>query len=622
MIIRIAAQAYGRLFLLYKVHSLSRKGPGGSMKKRTLRTIPRYLTLISVILLTAFGFLSYYLIDVLSQKRSLEYFEGMSVKAEQSVSAYLNEIKKIANLVSYSRIVQEYLFESTPYLRVNAQRAATDLITNIMSSYPDICEVAFYKRDGSLFQMSGEYTTLIRTAAQGHQMRPGEKGQEPFFSGVVYNTSNRADADTAYFLFVYPVYSLIEGEFSPNPNAACLVLAKLKDLAERHMDGMDISEATIALMEEDRLVFSNRTLTPQEESEVSAVQYGGSIFSMNGEKSLVFRHRLEGTRWNASLIAPESALSKDLILIRLAVLLFILTGIIVQSALLGLGTRQLSAPLNKLLDGIRKIDLKQKIQTRLTAVQVEEIDLLSESINDMLDKIEQVEQEQEETRKKLYGASLLKKQAQLQYYRSQINPHFLYNTLECISAMARISGIACIESICTSMADMFRYSAGDSATVTLRQEIAHAENYFNVISQRTANRYFLKISVSAEGYETKIQKMILQPLLENSVKHGFEGKEAPCRILIRASVEASGKICILVADNGFGIAPVRLKRLNAQLRQNNEEPVFQADTDASIGIFNINQRMKLAYNGQSSMEIFSKYGCYTCVKIWLPPEEE
>ena len=590
------------------------------MKKRTLRTIPRYLTLISLILLTIFGILFYCLTDTLSQKRSLEYFEGISAKAEQSVSTYLQEIQRTANLASYSRSVQEFLFETSTYLRAEAQHAATDLLSNIMAFSPDICEIAFVKSNGILIQSNGEYATLLRTVAENQSLSPLNQGKTAFFSPVIYNTFSPTDVSTPYFLFVYPIYSLIEGDFSAEPAATCLILAKLQNLGERHLDGLDIDGMTVVLMEGSRLVFSNRPLSTQEETKLATVNYGGNVFSLNRETSLAFRHSLEGTSWDAIITAPESAFSRDLAPIKAIILFFILTGILLLSVLLGIGTHQLSAPLRKLLMDIQKIDLKNESGTRIDSVQVEEIDLLSGSINDMLDKISQMELEQEAAHKKLYQASLLKKQAQLQYYRSQINPHFLYNTLECISAMARISGISCIESICTSMADLFRYSVSDATVVTLQQEITHAENYYNVIAQRTTNRYFLKTSISQECREKKVQKMILQPLLENAVKHGFEGREAPCCLLIRASLETNGELCLLVADNGFGIPPARAKQLNAQLQKDSDE--LAPSSDSNIGLFNINQRLKLAYNGESRMEISSRYGFYTCIRIWLPPEKE
>lgn len=196
------------------------------MKKRTLRTIPRYLTLISLILLTIFGILFYCLTDTLSQKRSLEYFEGISAKAEQSVSTYLQEIQRTANLASYSRSVQEFLFETSTYLRAEAQHAATDLLSNIMAFSPDICEIAFVKSNGILIQSNGEYATLLRTVAENQSLSPLDQGKTAFFSPVIYNTFSPTDVSTPYFLFVYPIYSLIEGDFSAEPAATCLILAK------------------------------------------------------------------------------------------------------------------------------------------------------------------------------------------------------------------------------------------------------------------------------------------------------------------------------------------------------------------------------------------------------------
>ena len=286
--------------------------------------------------------------------------------------------------------------------------------------------------------------------------------------------------------------------------------------------------------------------------------------------------------------------------------------------LLVLSTHRLTSPLNRLLSSIQRIDISSDDFQHIPPVDIEEIDMLSGSINEMLDRISRMEKEQEETRQKLYEASLLKKQTQLQYYRSQINPHFLYNTLECISAMARLSEVSCVESICASMADMFRYSVSDTFSVTVRQEVTHAENYYNVISQRSKNRFHLRTRVSPECWDVRIQKMILQPILENSIKHGFEGKEAPCNILIAICLNAHGQLCITAADNGYGIPPMKIRQLNQDLQSDYDDHAKPTGTDIGIGLFNINQRLKLAYNGRSYMEVRSQYGYYTCVRIWLP----
>lgn len=591
------------------------------MKMRTLRTIPVYITLLSLVLLMVFGSFFYQMISFLSQKRSLEYFEGLSVKAEQSVLSYLEEIERAANLASYSRSIQEYLFERTPYRRLQAKRAADDLLSNIMSFSPHIYEIAFVQQGGRIIQGNGEYTVLLHNAVESLALAPmGERAQAAF-SPTIYNITAQADASTPYFLFVYPIYSFIEGEFSPYSPATCLVLAGLEDLARCYIEGLDIEEATVALLEEDCLVFSNQILSQQEMDELSSADYGGSVFSMNGETSLAFRLKLEGTPWNAELIAPEAAFSRDIIPIKAMVLLFMLVGIILQTFSLGIATRQMSRPFQKLVKSIRKINLYEEKRAHVAPVQVEEIDLVGRSINDMLDMIEQMECEREENRRKLYQTSLLKKQAQLQYYRTQINPHFLYNTLECISAMARVSGVFCIESICVSMADLFRYSASDASVVTLRQEICHAESYFNVISRRTAKQYILRKDICPECWNVEVQKIILQPLFENSVKHGFEGKDGPCILLMRATVQ-DGNLCLLVADNGFGIPPTKLARLNAELHKNCEELEQSVEPDSSIGLFNINRRLQLAYSGKSCMEVCSRYGYYTCVKISFPAERE
>ena len=266
------------------------------MKKRTLRTNLRTLTLLSLTLLTVFGILFYAIVGLLSQKRSFEYYEGLAAKSEQSVSAYLDEIQRMANLASYSRSVQEYLFGDTPYVRATAQRAATDLITNIMSFSTDIREIAFVTQEGRLIQASGGYSALIRSVAETENTHVFQGRGESCFTRAIYNTYNSVDASTPYFCYSYPVYSMLEGGFSADPVATCLVLVKLSDLAQRHMEGMNINEATVILIEEDRLVFTSRTLSEDEESVLSATDYGGRTFTLGGDMQLA---SLSSLYWEA-----------------------------------------------------------------------------------------------------------------------------------------------------------------------------------------------------------------------------------------------------------------------------------------------------------------------------------
>lgn len=590
------------------------------MKKKTLRTILWRLTVISLIMLTLFGLLFYQLTDRLSRNRSLEYFEGLCVKAEQRVSTYLNEIQRTANLAAYSRSVQTFLFETTAYARVEAQPAATDLLSHIMAFSPGLCEIAFVNQNGNLIQSRGEHTNLMQAVVKERDYIPAGQGGERSFSQVVYDVSSPTDSHTPYFLYVSPVYSVISGSFSASPAATCLLLLRLESLTELLTDSLNVEDVRILLLEQEDLVFASPAPGhPYGDSAVS-IPYGTSALSFDGGSSLAFRHDLEDTLWSVEIVAPEAAFSRDLVPIKATILLFLIASILLQSFMLVAGTHQLSVPLKQLLEKIQQIDLTSESRARVPFLQVEEIDILTESINHMLDKIEQVEQSQKETQQKLYQTSLLKNQAQLHYYRSQINPHFLYNTLECISSMARVYRVPYIESICSSMADLFRYSISDVTTVTLRQEVSHAESYFNIISQRTSSRYTLKTDIPEECQEMPMQKMILQPLVENAIKHGLESRDGQCTLLIRASPSEGGGLCLLVADNGLGIPPAKVEKLNAQLQGDGAAP--QSASYGGVGLCNISQRLRLAYDGRSRMEISSRYGFYTCIRIWLPPERK
>ncbi|WP_438347940.1 sensor histidine kinase [Paenibacillus sp. FA6] len=225
----------------------------------------------------------------------------------------------------------------------------------------------------------------------------------------------------------------------------------------------------------------------------------------------------------------------------------------------------------------------------------------------------------------------LTKEAELRTLHNQIDSHFLYNTLENIKMLAEIENQRTISDALTSLGGMMRYNFKWSGEyVKLKDEIRHIENYIDVMNIRFDEPISLMMDIAPQYIELEVLKMSLQPIVENSVKHGWYdtgGEAADKRIdIVVETVEDN--ICISITDNGDGMGSDQLLELNTRIQE--EQFNFntqhasargkQGDVKAvvGIGLHNVHQRIQLFYGMEYGLEISSVEGMYTKVLITLP----
>lgn len=213
-----------------------------------------------------------------------------------------------------------------------------------------------------------------------------------------------------------------------------------------------------------------------------------------------------------------------------------------------------------------------------------------------------------------------KQQAQYLALQNQINPHFLYNTLESIRSDALCGGMEDIARITEALSFFFRYTISDvERTSTLNDELENVENYFIIQKYRFGNRLALKINMP-EGENLsnlKIPKLTLQPIVENAIIHGLE-----CYTdsgLIEINVEVSDKdYYVTVIDNGTGIPMETLKRINSQLSATGVASLQDTAKKGGIALRNVAQRIKLLFGDEYGIQVYSSVNVGTKVMVWLP----
>ena len=230
-------------------------------------------------------------------------------------------------------------------------------------------------------------------------------------------------------------------------------------------------------------------------------------------------------------------------------------------------------------------------------------------------------EENERYIKSEYENKLILMDTQMKALESQINAHFLYNTLEAINSLAEIEGEKEISTMALALGDMFRYSIKTKgAVVTLEKELCHVENFVAIQQIRFDNAFIFNMDVPQELLSSHILKLTLQPLVENALYHGLLNCSMGSTITLSAR-KAGEKLYFSVTDDGVGISGEAMEQLRKSLMKKSSFAEPNGDGNGSIGLKNINSRIQLYYGEQYGVNIVSETGKETTVTICVPEIE-
>ncbi|MFD0960560.1 sensor histidine kinase [Paenibacillus chungangensis] len=316
---------------------------------------------------------------------------------------------------------------------------------------------------------------------------------------------------------------------------------------------------------------------------------------------------------------PKDELMRDMNAIRLFFILIFLVGAIVMGLMFKVVTNNILTPLKKLMtfmNTVRRGDLG-KLRNRIDLDGYVEMSLMANQFNDMLNKIDSLTRELLDTHATLYGTELEKKKAELAYLRSQINPHFLYNTLEMLKGMAAVKGAKEIRDAAASLGSIFRYTIKGDGIVPLHTELSIVESYLQIQRLRFGSRFSVELSIHEDCQDILVPKMILQPLVENAVYHGLEPKEEHGTLRLSGIMDETGDFILTIEDDGVGMDERRLKRLQ-ELTSSESGHWPREDSNSSIGFSNVDARLKLTYGQGYGLQVTSVLMQGTTVTMKLP----
>ena len=345
-------------------------------------------------------------------------------------------------------------------------------------------------------------------------------------------------------------------------------------------------------------------------------QYRGSMnIDVDGEKETLVFSTSSKTGWKTVCCANINRISgfpKQPL--PMALLISLITMVIAASLVI-LITMKNFRTLNQLKTGMDQVG-KGNYNVVLSDYSDDEIGELCNTFNQMTAKLNylincvaKLEKEQQESKVSLA-------RAELNALQSQINPHFIYNTLETIGMMAEINDDNETQKMSVALGKLIRISVKGDHVIYVYEELEHVRSYLLIQKIRMDDKFDVLIDMDSEILSCMIPKLILQPCIENSIYHGLENLGEKGHLYINGRKD-NQNVIFTVSDNGVGIPPKELSELNASLHD--KEPLRDINGNTHIGLHNVAQRIQLLYPGDEyGVEVKSTLGQGTVVYIRLP----
>lgn len=553
------------------------------------------------------GFVSYKISSsTLQQNISNQTVQTLKA-VDRNVVASVSEVNTFSDYVISSSEIQDFLDTNdtdTLYDFYNNQQA----IAGIMHGNSEIDDFILYSTYGNVIHLKNTqvpefetfysslfYDQISKEKGRSVWLTPSENG--PFQQdGRFLLTLGRAikdinTLDDIGYLIMHVKLDLFDNIF--------------KDVLEGESFGLLVDQNGKILYSLDRDLIGKK-FDIESFSDIQTREQGYLIDTWNDEKSLItYMPSSFKTGTNSPLllvsIKPSKTISNDIVLIRNTTLLIVVFTIMFAGLFNVFYLKRISLFIQELLKHMKLVE-KGMLNNRMKGYKLKELGTISLGYNKMIDRIQQllIEVETEQERKR---------QAQFQVLQQQINPHFLYNTLESINALAALNGQKEISRMTINLGKLLRISINGGYEVRVQDEIRHVISYLEIQKIRYDNRFSYEVEVEEELLSQEVLKLILQPLVENILIHAFDQNQIG-KIKIRGTItKEQGQFWI--EDNGNGFDNNVLLHLNS-LESGYNPP------GRGHGIRNVHERLRLYYGENYGLVICSPKKNGTIIKITFP----
>ncbi|UQZ86143.1 Sensor histidine kinase YehU [Paenibacillus konkukensis] len=572
---------------------------GMSLKQKLLLMVG--ISTLMIFLLQIYYYMNFY---GLTEDKENIHTSNIMKQVEERLVSFNQDIKDAALASAYNTMTHDYLGSGDPIYRLKLNKMVMEILSGVKAANKNIQSILMVDKSGNIIGASNpdDYVVL-----DGVKKKYSLNIQNP--KAQFYGKITAPELANPAYVYIQPIFSSINDASDTPELGTCVVIYKTDALDHIVRDIKGTPNSRLLIVDNEQRIVTA--------SEAAAK---GKFFDVESLDELSKADHLQikeigSLQWKIVSLIPIKEMTDELRAIRNIGLIIgmVMTLIILLMGLLFI--RSVTIPLSAIIRFVNYIGNYGGKQRLLLSVR-SEIGILATEINRMLDKIDEANEKFIQANTSLYQMELAKKQAELSSLQSQINPHFLYNTLECIRSIALASKVMEIVEISIAMAQIFRYGIKEENFVLIRSEIGCIQDYLRIMSIRYVDKFHADIRIEESLLDLKMPKMILQPIVENAVYHGLERKSGKGGISIKGWKTKDGWVCFEIADDGKGIGEEELRDLQHYLSRS--ETHQQVLGERGMGLLNIHKRIRLAFGEQYGIEIESRIDAGTRVTLQLP----
>lgn len=404
---------------------------------------------------------------------------------------------------------------------------------------------------------------------------------------------------------VFPKGTIIMGRVFPSANGKSVLVVVCNESVLRQIS----EDGQMFIIDENgNTLYGEREELSEEEKKEICARKNGILSQKNGDDTYVFG-TLKINNWK--IVEKISFNDFELLYQKNTIYLFMLLVIIITlvSLLVFYLDRKFLKPLTTLSEIMQYSAEEEFKLPQRDCLREDEVGTLYRGYEKMMKEIHMLIQEK-------YVSEIKYLNSKLQSLMSQINAHFIFNTLENISSLAYLEENVQIATMSKSLGDMLRYSIDyEKDEEKLKTEILHIEQYIKIQEIRFGNHIFLEKKIEKGLEETKVLKFMLQPIVENSIEHGLAGIDLPWIIRLSAYKDRGG-VTVTICDNGIGMSEAVVENVRKKIHAYDE---LSSDSRyVSIGLSNIHKRIQLLYHDPYGLDIENAEGRGVKILIHLP----
>lgn len=548
---------------------------------------------------------------------NVTYSRQLLQNANKRLENYFDEIASIANEANYNYYLQNYLIaekdNAEGYSNLTNAKSMQDyemsskVFNSSLNSRTDVTSLMIFGKKSLLLHKSiYEFWSVVQDyASYSWYQKALESPNTSVITGPMQHEFLKDNTEQTISLS-RRISSYEDGSFL----GVILIDLNLNKIAEIFESFYATGEGTLCILnDQGQIVYpmNYNKITPQLLEKMNSMEKDNFIARIDQEEYQVVTATFEKADWKVLSLTSTGQLKESMydtlgIVIAAIVLVMVILGVALSRILTGV--------VNPILRLKGHIDLADEghLSERAEVLNHNETGALSKSFNKMLDRIEnlmgEVVNEQEEKRK-----------YELQALQAQINPHFLYNTLDSIIWMAEAKNSDVVP-MTEALAKLFRISLNKgNEFIRIEDEMEHVRNYLVIQSMRYTDKFTYHIEINDEVRYCKTIKLIVQPIVENSIYHGIKKKRGKGRIDILAC-RKNEKLCIRVRDDGNGMNEETCQAILTK------DSKFENTSGSGIGVKNVNERIQLYFGKEYGLRYTSALGEGTTAELILPVIEE